>query len=97
MSGSATLDVLQYDEVLNVARQQQEDLLSFGNLILALSCIGTSITDLEQSLDHVAKSYSADLHNVITYLLGKPAPNKTIDQVIVMIGPRILDEINTSQ
>lgn len=97
LSGSAILDVLQYDGVLNVARQQQEDLLLFGKLIIDLTCYGHSFTDLQKSLDHISRCYSPDLKNFIFYLLSKPAPNKSIDEIIVMIAPRILYEINCNQ
>lgn len=98
LSGASILDVLQYDGVLNVARQQQEDLLSFGKLIIALACNSLqSFTDISQSFEHIARFYSPDLKNLILYLLSKPLPTKNIDEVIVMIGPRILHEINCSQ
>jgi PAB-dependent poly(A)-specific ribonuclease subunit 3 len=91
------LDVLQYDGILNVARQQQEDLLLFGKLIIGLTCYQTSYTDLQQSLDHISKHYSADMKNFIFYLLSQPVPTKSIDEIIVMIAPRILSEINSNQ
>ncbi|RCH89492.1 PAB-dependent poly(A)-specific ribonuclease subunit 3, partial [Rhizopus stolonifer] len=91
LSGSSILDVIEYD-TLNVARQQQEDLLSFGQLILGLASKGTS-----RSFEHVAHHYSAEFNNVLLYLLSQPAPTKTVDEVIRMIGPRILHEINNSQ
>jgi PAB-dependent poly(A)-specific ribonuclease subunit 3 len=98
LSGSAVLDVLQFGGVLNVPRQQQEDLLSFGKLMIALACNSLqSFTDLAQSFEHIARFYSPDFKNLILYLLSKPQPNKNIDEVIVMIGPRILHEINCSQ
>ncbi|KAK4521448.1 uncharacterized protein ATC70_012063 [Mucor velutinosus] len=98
LSGASILDVLQYDGVLNVARQQQEDLLSFGKLVIALACNSLqSFTDIAQSFEHIARFYSPDLKNLILYLLSKPLPAKNIDEVIVMIGPRILHEINCSQ
>ncbi|OAD06478.1 hypothetical protein MUCCIDRAFT_152035 [Mucor lusitanicus CBS 277.49] len=98
LSGASILDVLQYDGVLNVARQQQEDLLSFGKLVIALACNSLqSFTDIAQSFEHIARFYSPDLKNLILYLLSKPLPTKNIDEVIVTIGPRILHEINCSQ
>lgn len=98
LSGASILDVLQYDGVLNVARQQQEDLLSFGKLIIALACNSLqSFTDIAQSFEYIARYYSPDLKNLILYLLSKPLPTKNIDEIIVMIGPRILHEINCSQ
>lgn len=98
MNGASILDVLQYDGGLNVARHQQEDLLAFGKLIIALACNSVeSFQDLSQSFDYITRHYSPDLKNLILYLLGKPLPTKNIDEVIVMIGPHILHEINCSQ
>ncbi|KAG2231926.1 hypothetical protein INT48_001440 [Thamnidium elegans] len=98
MNGASILDVLQYDGGLNVARHQQEDLLAFGKLIIALACNSTqSFQDLSQSFDYITRYYSSDLKNLILYLLGKPLPTKSIDEVVVMISPHILQEINSSQ
>ncbi|GAA5800597.1 hypothetical protein EDC94DRAFT_604256 [Helicostylum pulchrum] len=98
MSGASILDVLQYDGGLNVARYQQEDLLAFGKLIIALACNSTqSFQDLSQSFDYITRYYSSDLKNLILHLLGKPLPTKSIDEVVVMISPHILQEINSSQ
>lgn len=98
MNGASILDVLQYDGGMNVTRHQQEDLLAFGKLIIALACNSLqSFQDLSQSFEFITRYYSPDLKNVILYLLSKPLPTKNIDEVIVMIGPRILHEINCSQ
>lgn len=98
MNGASILDVLQYEGGLNVARHQQEDLLAFGKLIIALACNSTqSFQDLSQSFDYITRYYSPDLKNLILYLLGKPLPTKNIDEVVVMISPHILQEINNSQ
>lgn len=98
MNGASILDVLQYDGGMNVARHQQEDLLAFGKLMIALACQSMqSCQDLSQSFEFISRYYSPDLKNVILYLLSKPLPTKNIDEAIVMIGPRILHEINCSQ
>lgn len=31
------------------------------------------------------------------YLIGKPGPTKTIDDILVMMGPRILNEFDAMQ
>ncbi|CAO3638652.1 unnamed protein product [Cunninghamella blakesleeana] len=98
MSCASILDVLQYDGGQNVARYQQEDLLSFGKLVVALACNSLqSIHNLPQSFEFIARYYSPDLKNLVLYLLSKPLPTKTIDEVITLVGPRILHEVNCSQ
>ncbi|ORZ24040.1 hypothetical protein BCR42DRAFT_402124 [Absidia repens] len=92
------MDVLQYDGGQNVARYQQEDLLSFGKLVVALACNSLqSFHNLPQSFEFISRYYSPDLKNLVLFLLGKPQPTKTIDEAIKLIGPRILHEINCSQ
>ncbi|KAL1927009.1 hypothetical protein VTP01DRAFT_5339 [Rhizomucor pusillus] len=76
---------------------QQEDLLAFGKIILALACNSTqSFHNLPQSFEFMSRYYSPDLKNVVLYLLSQPMPTKTIDEVVTLIGPRILHEINSS-
>ncbi|KAI8914902.1 hypothetical protein DFJ77DRAFT_463882 [Powellomyces hirtus] len=79
------------------AHHQQEDLLHFGQLIVALACGSLSaVHNLPKSIDHIIRHNSIDLKNVILYLLSKPSSYKTIDDVVTMIGPRILHEINSA-
>ncbi|KAI8086057.1 uncharacterized protein BX664DRAFT_334810 [Halteromyces radiatus] len=98
ISCSGIMDVLQYDGGQNVARYQQEDLLSFGKLVIALACNSLqSVHNLPQSFEFISRYYSPDLKNLVLFLLSKPLPTKTIDEAITLIGPRILHEINCSQ
>ncbi|KAG0172981.1 PAB-dependent poly(A)-specific ribonuclease subunit 3 [Apophysomyces sp. BC1015] len=92
------LDVLQFNAGQNMTRYQQEDLLSFGKLVVALACNSLqSFHNLPQSFEYITRFYSPDLKNVVLYLLSKPLPTKTIDEVVTLIGPRILHEINSTQ
>jgi PAB-dependent poly(A)-specific ribonuclease subunit 3 len=94
-SSCGILDLLSYDGGKNVQQFQQEDLINFGQLVVALAC-GTlaAIHSLAQSIDFIFRSSSADLRRLIQYLLSKPSPTKSIDDVIAIIGPRLLNEIN---
>jgi hypothetical protein len=40
--------------------------------------------------------YSPDLKNVVLYLLSKPGPRKTIEEVFALMGGRVVDELNSS-
>ncbi|KAI8339265.1 hypothetical protein BC941DRAFT_268994 [Chlamydoabsidia padenii] len=98
ISCAGIMDVLQYDGGQNVTRYQQEDMLSFGKLVVALACNSLqSFHNLPQSFEFISRYYSPDLKNLVLFLLSKPQPTKTIDEAIKLIGPRILHEINCSQ
>ncbi len=81
LSGIGIFDVIDFENsVNNLAQHQQEDLVDFGRLVLALACnslIAIQKEHLNTSLDIIAKSYSADLRNLISYvfLLSKPVEN----------------------
>jgi PAB-dependent poly(A)-specific ribonuclease subunit 3 len=94
------LDVLQYDGTSEqkMVMHQQEDLLSFGNLIVQLACNSTQATiNLPQSFEYVSRFYTPDLKNVALYLLSKPTHTKTIDELFKLVGPRMLHEVNSNQ
>jgi len=48
------------------------------------------------AVDYVGRQYSADLKSVCMYLLSKPAPTKTIDDVLAMLGPRLVLEADSA-
>jgi hypothetical protein len=52
---------------------------------------------LPPALDHIQANYSPDFKLIIMYLIGKPGPTKTIDDILVMMGPRILNEFDAMQ
>lgn len=99
ISCSGLLDVLQYDGISQTtAMHQQEDLLSFGKLIVTLACNSPqSSSNLPQSFEYVQRFYTPDLKNVALYLLSKPTHSKSIDEVFKLVGPRMLHEANSSQ
>ncbi|TPX51602.1 hypothetical protein SeMB42_g00074 [Synchytrium endobioticum] len=90
-------DLLTFDGGKNAVHFQQDDLFHFGQLIVACACgsLG-SVHNLPKSLEHIGRHYSPDMKNVVAYLLSKPTMAKTIDDVVLMIGPRILHEINSA-
>ncbi|ORZ01467.1 kinase-like domain-containing protein [Syncephalastrum racemosum] len=98
LNNVGALDILQFDSGQNVTRYQQEDLLALGKLMVALACNSLqSFHNLPQSFEVITRYYSPDFKNAILFLLSKPLPTKTIDEVITLMGPRILHEINCSQ
>ncbi|TPX34253.1 hypothetical protein SmJEL517_g03044 [Synchytrium microbalum] len=90
-------DMLTYDGGKNMVHYQQDDLFHFGQLIVALACGSlASVNHLPKSMDHIARHYTPDMKNIVSYLLSKPTMAKSIDDVVLMIGPRILHEINSA-
>lgn len=88
------VDILTYDTRQDVHLLQQEDLLQFGRLILALCCNNLMAgNNLTKSLETVTRNYSADLKAVIIFLLGKPAAHKSINQLFDMIGQHLVLEM----
>ncbi|GAA5856416.1 hypothetical protein JCM5353_008672 [Sporobolomyces roseus] len=76
---------------------QQEDLLSFGKLIISLACASSqAVHNLPKSVDHISRMYSPDLKNVVLYLLSKPGPRKTVEEVMALMATRVVDELNSS-
>lgn len=63
--------------LLNEPFLQQEDILQFGRLILALCCNNLSAANnLTKSVELVMRNYSPDLKTVILFLISKPSPVK---------------------
>ncbi|KAI9000236.1 kinase-like domain-containing protein [Gaertneriomyces semiglobifer] len=90
-------DMLTFDAGKNIPQHQQEDLLHFGQLIVALACGSlAAVHNLPKSIEFIVRHNSMDMKNVILYLLSKPNAYKCIDDVVTMIGPRILHEINSA-
>ena len=75
---------------------QQEDLQSLGKLILALTNLSLSaIQNLPKALEILSRSYSLEIKNLVLFLLSKPGP-KGIDEVLSMLGARVLNELDAS-
>ncbi|RKP12447.1 hypothetical protein BJ684DRAFT_11464 [Piptocephalis cylindrospora] len=92
------LDMLPGDPSKTVQHLQQEDMLHFGQLLLSLACQSmNAVHALPRSLEHLASQYSPDCKNVILYLLSKPNPLKNLDDVLAMMGPRLLYELDAAQ
>ncbi|KAF9355198.1 PAB-dependent poly(A)-specific ribonuclease subunit 3 [Mortierella sp. NVP85] len=92
------MDMLTFDSSPNVAHLQQDDILNLGQLMLTLACKSLTAThNIPKSIDYIAQHYSQDLKNIILFLMSQPVPMKTVDQVITMLGARVLQEVNDVQ
>ncbi|KAI8052246.1 hypothetical protein BDF22DRAFT_687290 [Syncephalis plumigaleata] len=89
-------DILGVESNKMVAQAQQEDMLQFGQLLLSLACNSlNAVRFIPKSLEFLSSRYSPDMKNVIIYLLTKPYPMKSLDDVVTICGPRMLGEINS--
>ena len=69
----------------------QEDLVSLGKIVLALSCnsfIAIQRENLQQSMELVTTHYSNDLRNLIMYLLTNSQRAKSVNDLMPMVGAR---------
>lgn len=64
---------------------QQDDLLQFGRLILALCCNNlVAGNNLIKSMETVTRNFTPDLKAVILFLISKPSPTKVLSLAIYL-------------
>ncbi|CAH1179558.1 unnamed protein product [Phaedon cochleariae] len=79
-----------------VQHYQQEDLSALGKLVLALACKSTMAVQRENmstALDIVSRSYTADLRNLIMYLLATQQ-RRSVTDLMPMIGARFYTQLD---
>lgn len=96
------------DDIQNLNRHQQEDLINLGHVLLSIASNSLSLPhneNLGKALDVVQKHYSKDLHQVIVYLIFGPSTlggsngqlrNRSINDLMPLIGARfytIIDDV----
>lgn len=104
LSGVGIFDVVDCENSLNnVAQFQQEDLIEFGRLALALACnslIAIQKEHINTSLDIISRNYSSDLRNLIVHFMT-PQSNingrvKNINDSMPIIGARFYTSLNNA-
>ncbi|XP_045458572.1 PAN2-PAN3 deadenylation complex subunit PAN3 [Melitaea cinxia] len=78
---------------VDVAQAQQEDLTALGRLALALACRTVHCDNLTACMDLVSRSYSADLKNLILYLLSSSSTRRSVTDLMPMIGARFYTQV----
>lgn len=81
---------------------QQEDLVLFGRLCLALATNSLSAftqqDNLQEYMDAIPRTYSNDLKNIISYLISSKPQNsnkhRSIDEIMPMIGARFYMQLD---
>ncbi|CDH57810.1 poly-specific ribonuclease [Lichtheimia corymbifera JMRC:FSU:9682] len=98
----ASLDVMDYETKDSVcsAENREQDFVALGKLILALAC-GSPMAHqhLPECIESISQDYSEDLKDVILYLITSEEEegDKDVDELVAMIAPHVLDEIDRSQ
>lgn len=94
-------DIVLYDpdcfKVIN--HYQQDDLTSFGKLIVALatrSLMSVQRDRIQGSLEILSRFYSADLRHLIIYLLSNNS-ERSISEIMPMIGARFYIQVDAIQ
>ena len=90
-----------YDQKMFSLRNQSEDLVAFGQLILALatsSLASTQRSNWATALEQVNRHYSTDLKQLIVSLLSirQQANGVTINDIMPMSGARFYVQLNSS-
>ncbi|KAG1213174.1 hypothetical protein G6F68_005409 [Rhizopus microsporus] len=94
LTGVGILDVLQGEADQQLIEYQQQDFISLGTLIIQLACnLSTPSQNITQSLEYLSRMYSEDLKIFVSVLMDENTP-KSIDDILIMIAPRILEKIN---
>ena len=101
LNGCAVLDVIQHDVQTNVSDLQQEDFFQFGRLMLALASNNPGAAhQMQKSMDHLSRSYSADFKDCVVWLLSPDQPEssqpKTIDQFLRAIAGQAASFFNNA-
>lgn len=84
----------------DVGQAQQDDLSALGRLALALACRSLHAPtrdNLQASLDLVSRTYSADLKNLILYLLSSTAGRRSVTDLMPMVGARFYTQVEALQ
>ena len=80
---------------------QQDELISLGRLVVALCCgslAAAARENIAQSMAFLQHHYSADMKNLVSFLLAPPAPRpKNINDIMPIIGARFYAQLEASQ
>ncbi|XP_026500459.1 PAN2-PAN3 deadenylation complex subunit PAN3 isoform X9 [Vanessa tameamea] len=84
-------DVIHNSNV-DITQAQQEDMTALGRLALGMACRTVHCDNLNACMDLVARSYSADLKNLILYLLSATT-RRSVTDLMPMIGARFYTQV----
>ncbi|KAJ1912209.1 PAB-dependent poly(A)-specific ribonuclease subunit 3 [Tieghemiomyces parasiticus] len=95
---ASLLDFVTFDAPNNLVHLQREDLTCLGRILIQLACGHLHAPKYNKdALVFIQRYYSANFKQLILYLLGRMGPGRNVEDLLRIVGPRILDEINASR
>ncbi|KAI1916372.1 PAB-dependent poly(A)-specific ribonuclease subunit 3 [Ophidiomyces ophidiicola] len=99
LNACAILDVVQFDSQRPLADLQQQDLVNFGQLILALGVNSSSVAhNPTKAMERLSRIYSGQLNNSVFWLLNcmQKDQERTIDVFISGISSQLISTFDSS-
>lgn len=99
LNACAVLDVVQFETNRPLVDLQQEDFVLFGRLILCIATSTPSMTTAAKlNIEQLARAYSVELRDTITWLLtpGPVSETKDVNELIRGISPHVLTLYDSS-
>ncbi|TVY65658.1 PAN2-PAN3 deadenylation complex subunit [Lachnellula suecica] len=101
VNACSVLDVVQFEAQRPLAELQQEDFIHLGKLMLSIGTNNLAVMtshNLQASVDQLARSYTAELRDTITWLLtpAQAPAVKTIGELMSGISSHAFDTIDSS-
>ncbi|KAI5296587.1 PAB-dependent poly(A)-specific ribonuclease subunit 3 [Ascosphaera acerosa] len=101
LSACAIHDVVQHDAQRPLAELQNQDLISFGQLILTLGANSQAyINNSAKAMEHFARAYTPQMKNSIWWLLGvlhpDPAQERSINTFVQGISNQLISTFDSA-
>lgn len=100
LNACAVLDLVQFDMQRPLADLQQEDFFNFGKLILSVATNTPTIhpSSMKAAVDQLARSYTAELRDIVMWLLSpaQPPATKSISELLSGISSHIMDNYDSA-
>ncbi|KAJ5819366.1 PAB-dependent poly(A)-specific ribonuclease subunit 3 [Penicillium riverlandense] len=99
LNACGVLDVVQYDSQRTVADLQRQDLVNFGQLIVALGANQPNVMhNPTKAMEHFTRAYSPQLKNSVFWLLNglQKDQDRTIDIFITGISSQLMSTFDSA-
>ncbi|OQD78146.1 hypothetical protein PENDEC_c001G04119 [Penicillium decumbens] len=99
LNACAILDVVQFDSQRTVAELQRQDLVNFGQMIVALGANSPTVMhNPTKAMEHFTRAYSPQLKNSVFWLLNglQKDADRTIDIFITGISSQLMSTFDSA-
>lgn len=99
LNACAILDVVQYESQRPIADLQQQDLVSFGQLIVTLGANSPSLLqNPTKAMEHFTRAYSPQLKNIVFWLLNglQKDQERNIDIFVTGISSQLISTFDSA-